>query len=42
VGFVANGPSLTQHPHGEPEEIADAAIDPLVNAVADSVRGGKL
>jgi drug/metabolite transporter (DMT)-like permease len=42
VGFVANGPSLTQHPHGEPEEIVDAAIDPLVNAVADSVRGGKL
>jgi drug/metabolite transporter (DMT)-like permease len=42
VGFVANGPSLTQHPHGEPEEIVDAAIDPLVDAVADSVRGGKL
>jgi drug/metabolite transporter (DMT)-like permease len=35
VGFVANGPSLTQHGSGD----ADAAIDPLADAVVDAARG---
>jgi drug/metabolite transporter (DMT)-like permease len=43
VGFVANGPSLTQHGSGEFEDAGTkhAGVDPLVDEIVDAARGGR-